>query len=241
VQDQEIQQLKFEATKKSTYLATINEEVLELRPSKDALNLLEKQTLQLEHLRKVLKSKENEISMLKSLIKTWQTQYVPHTEHSSSPKRLPMIKTAKSIGLSKTPVTSSINTTSKSIRYYNNYKTDPYNDIDGYYTLDNIIENSENKEDDLEKIKEIERKAQEDLEREKIENKNMEYEEKIKRIEDYKIAEEARVKKEQEDRLALEIKAKDEEKKKSKTEEIKKGRSKSPVKPPSKNLSRKNK
>ena len=156
-QEQEILSLKSEIYKKTHYLQHLQGEVTELRPSKDALNIVEKQSKQIEDLKKTIFSKNNEISMMKSLITSWQKHYVNHHEDSKipfaigslRPGQFPKISTTKSGLLSKK--SGSVNSNiSKSIRI-DDKKTGKDYEFNSNF-LNNIIENS----DDLKKLLDFE-------------------------------------------------------------------------------------
>lgn len=184
-QEHEIGRLNSELAKKSNNLNTLQGEVVELRPSKEAASLVEKLLKQMEEMKKVIYGKDSEIAMMKNLIKTWQTQHV--NSHERSPKRLPSIY-SKSV--SKNSIISMSNSTSKSIRY---------NEIDLEYSnvLDDIVERPEEKEikdeEERAQAEEQKKKIEKEQETEEIERKTMGVEEELSKHleESHKLLEES--------------------------------------------------
>lgn len=94
-QEHEIKDLRGEVNKKSNAMTSLQGEVTELRPSKDAMAVLEKQNKKIEELKKKVYSKESEITVLKNLIRSIQIQYTASPDMGRSPKRLPAISSSR--------------------------------------------------------------------------------------------------------------------------------------------------
>ena len=225
-QDHEISRYKLELSKKSTTMNTLQGELVELRPSKEALQLVDKYSKQVEELKKQLHSKDSEILMMKGMIKAWQNQYVNHFDRS--PKRFPQVNAPKSGMMPKKNAMTSSNSTSKSVRYHEHNRND-YEFDESFNILENILEISDDRkhfdkqrsEIEREKIKEKEElRIKEEIEKEKLERQTMEHEEKIKRAYDENFLKELEKKKKEEN-----------EKKKKIEEESKKGKGKIQGKP----------
>jgi hypothetical protein len=83
--------LKNELQKKNSVIGSLQNELLELKPLKDLKNLPEKHLKVVEDYRKMIESKDNEIGLLKSVIKNNQTGSVL-VDSLKVPAKLPPIK-----------------------------------------------------------------------------------------------------------------------------------------------------
>jgi hypothetical protein len=173
----ENQKLTNDLSRKQKNLLLLQGEVTELRPSKEAMTMLERQTRIIEELKKQLQEKNNENSMLKSLINSWQHTYLGKIEHSKSPKKFPLIsQRSGAISISKSVDSS------KSFRNNDLQKIEDF-EIDKSHILDQIEESeAERLKIDAEKVKLVEKRKEEERikkeqDREEKEGKMMEIEE----------------------------------------------------------------
>ena len=237
-QDQEIARLNSELVKKTATLHNLHGEVVELRPSKEAMNLVEKLSKQIEDLKRLLQSRDSENSMMKDLIKTWQHQYV--NNHDKSPRKFPLINSGKSTSLSKKSLVGLSGGTSKSVRYNDYSHVDFDLDGDHHYMLENIIENSDDRErrDDKERAL---REREEEEERTAKEQVRVENELKMEENERGLMEVEERIGREEAERVAKELEAerKKEQEFKKKNEGGKKSKGKLQSKPAAKTGTRK--
>ena len=110
----ELVSLKLDLQKKISTIAGLSSELLELRPLKELKSMQEKYSKSLEDMKKVVQSKENEIQVLKSLIKNLQPAGIL-IDQLKSPSKLPPLKTGRSNLSQKNILTGKIGFSSKSM------------------------------------------------------------------------------------------------------------------------------
>lgn len=96
-QEQEIAKLNAELGRKSKSLVVLQGEITELRPSKEAVSMVERQAKLIEELKKQLASKDKEINVLKGLMKV--NDYGNIEQILASPNKLPKIVPNRSGGI----------------------------------------------------------------------------------------------------------------------------------------------
>jgi hypothetical protein len=164
-QDQEIAKLNAELSKKSKSLFLLQGEITELRPSKEAMNIVDRQSRFIEELKNQLKSKDKEITVLKGIMKLADT---PFPESSfSSPHKLPNIGSNRSGSIKSSKI--KFNSLSKS--------NQDYLDEEEKTRLEAI------EQEKREKIEKIEKKRLKAIQKEKI-RKQAEEEKEAKEAED---------------------------------------------------------
>jgi len=229
VQELEISKLTAEVSKKSKNLVHLQGEITELRPSKEALQTVEKQSKIIKELKKQIKDQDNELSILKDIIKAAH-HFAPESS-PTSPAKLPRIMENRSgklslKGKSKNNFISK-STNSKAIK---RYAASAYLDKDDDDEAEEIerrkLEAQRLEQLEKERLEQIEKERLEELERLKIEKENeerenleMENEESLCK-EFYK----ALARKEQELKAEKEMKKKKQEELKSKPSPVIKGK-----------------
>lgn len=178
-QELEISKLTSEVNKKSKNLVVLQGEITELRPSKEALHTVEKQSKMIEELKKHIKDRENEILILKDIIKS--SHFSPESS-VWSPSKLPKIKENRSGKILASGRMKS-NSISKSInsKKLKRYEVDDNTDQEESKTLE--IEKQRLEQLENERLEQLENERLEQLERERLEQLEKERLAELERLE----------------------------------------------------------
>ena len=156
-QEQEIVKLNTELGRKTKSLVVLQGEITELRPSKEAVSMVERQAKLIEELKKQLANKDKEINVLKGLMKV--NDYGHIEQILSSPNKLPKIIPNRSGGVKSAKAKAKFSSISNSV----NYKHSKLDDNE-----------TESQENEIQRIKEekrkikVERKKKEIMEQERL-------------------------------------------------------------------------
>lgn len=176
VQELEISKLTAEGNKKSRNLVNLQGEITELRPSKEALQTVEKQSKIIKELKKQIKDQDNELSILKDIIKA-NHHFTPDSS-VTSPSKLPRIMENRSGKLSfKGKLKSNSISKSSNSKALKRYAINDYLDYDEEEeTEKRKLETQKLEQLEKERLEQIEKERLEELERLKIEKENEERE-----------------------------------------------------------------